>query len=112
MKRLNVDIIFSEDDVEVTYELKKPLTILDVTIPDGFTSDGASNLRVLWSIYPPVGKYLPAAFLHDYLLYRNAHWKTALKYFDKALQECSVSDRTRKLMVMAVKLYGLFKNKQ
>lgn len=37
-----------------------------VQIPFGFESDGASVPRFLWNIYPPFGKYLEAAVIHDW----------------------------------------------
>lgn len=38
-----------------------------VIVPAGFRTDFASVPRGLWNVFPPVGKYAPAAVLHDYL---------------------------------------------
>jgi len=38
----------------------------NILVPVGFASDGASVPRILWSIYPPFGKYLEAAIVHDW----------------------------------------------
>ena len=38
-----------------------------VSIPVGFLTDFASIPRGLWNIFPPTGKYAPAAVVHDWL---------------------------------------------
>jgi hypothetical protein len=38
-----------------------------VRVPAGFVTDLASTPRPIWWIYPPFGRYLKAAVLHDYL---------------------------------------------
>ena len=38
-----------------------------ITVPAGFHTDFASTPRVVWSIYPPWGKYGPAAVVHDWM---------------------------------------------
>lgn len=38
-----------------------------VTVPAGFTTDFASVPRGLWNVFPPAGRYAPAAVLHDFL---------------------------------------------
>lgn len=35
-------------------------------IPAGFLTDFASTPRLLWSIFPPYGRWVKAAVLHDY----------------------------------------------
>lgn len=37
------------------------------TIPRGFVSDGASVPPGLWSLFPPLDRYAPAALVHDRL---------------------------------------------
>lgn len=37
-----------------------------VQVPCGFKSDGASVPKILWNVYPPFGKYLEAAIIHDW----------------------------------------------
>lgn len=39
-----------------------------IKVPVGFSTDLASVPRLLWSIFPPLGKYSKAAVIHDYLL--------------------------------------------
>ena len=56
------------------YRLIAPLTVrshvngggIVVEVPAGFVTDGASTPRLLWSIFPPAGRYAPAAAVHDY----------------------------------------------
>jgi len=38
-----------------------------IVIPRGFVTDLASTPNIFWSKYPPFGKYMIAAVLHDYL---------------------------------------------
>lgn len=106
-----LEAVFTEgSDVKVKYRLKESITLCNITIPSGFKSDGASVPRVFWGFFPPIGKYLPAAILHDYLLSQKYEWSIALDYFNEALKECSVSYLTRKVMVLSIKIYGyLFK---
>lgn len=37
-----------------------------ITVPAGFVTDFASTPREVWMVYPPWGKYGPAAILHDW----------------------------------------------
>lgn len=88
--------------------------ILDeiVIIPKGFISDGASVPRALWSIYPPFGKYLEAAIVHDwYCVLGNKgespiDYKVAADVFKEAMEVCNVSWWRRNKMHLAVKLFG------
>ena len=38
-----------------------------IAVPIGFETDFASIPRPLWSIFPPAGRWGPAAVLHDFL---------------------------------------------
>lgn len=38
-----------------------------IVVPVGYTTDGASIPRGLWNLFPPNGKYLEAAVVHDYI---------------------------------------------
>jgi len=42
-------------------------TTPEVTIPEGFITDGASVPRWLQGLYPSYYKYFPAAAVHDYM---------------------------------------------
>jgi hypothetical protein len=49
------------DDDGVTYK-----------VPAGFKTDFASVPRILWSIFPPYGRYGKASVLHDYFYRTNS----------------------------------------
>jgi len=42
-----------------------------IIVPDGFITDFASVPRIVWSIYPPIGKYTKAAIVHDFLYWEQ-----------------------------------------
>lgn len=42
-----------------------------ITVPAGTVTDFASVPRVLWNIIPPIGPYVRAAVIHDYLYARH-----------------------------------------
>lgn len=42
-----------------------------ITIPPGADSDGASTPHIIWSVFPPFGRYWKPAILHDYLYRRD-----------------------------------------
>lgn len=83
-----------------------------VVIPKGFISDGASVPRVMWSIYPPFGRYLEAAVVHDWycvLGHRGESpidYKVAADVFREAMEVCGVSRWRRYKMYWAVRLGG------
>ena len=78
-----------------------------VNVPIGYVTDLTSVPRLLWSIFPPNGRYAKAAIVHDYL-YSNA---IATKAFadDVFLEAMTVLDvpRWRRVaMYWAVRLFG------
>ena len=86
------------------YELQEDFEILSHTIPKGFISDGATTPRILWSIFPPVSKYVSAAFLHDYLL-KKGHNGYAHDEFYKALKILGVNQFRAWIMYRSVQVY-------
>jgi hypothetical protein len=72
---------------KVRYRLLQSINLCGVTVPIGFVSDGASVPRLLWFIFPPVGRYFQAAVVHDWLLANNHPWMKANKLFLQALKE-------------------------
>ena len=84
----------------------------DVCIPAGFTSDGASVPRFLWRIYPPFGKYLEAAVVHDWFCVLGHAGESpidsvaAAKVFREAMKACGVNKWRRNKMYWAVRLGG------
>ncbi len=83
-----------------------------VRVPTGFVSDGASVPQALWSIYPPFGKYLEAAVIHDYYCVLGNKGEspidsvTAAKLFREVMQVCGVSKWRRTKMYWAVRIGG------
>ena len=83
-----------------------------VVVPRGFVSDGASVPRAMWSIYPPFGRYLEAAVVHDYYCVLGHRGESpicsvmAAKVFDEAMKVCGVGKFRRFKMYWAVRLGG------
>ena len=78
-----------------------------IRVPAGFGSDGASVPRLMWSLYPPFGKYLEAAIVHDWFCVSHAVDSiTAAKVFREAMAVCGVSKWRRNKMYWAVKFFG------
>jgi hypothetical protein len=119
------------------YKTRHPFTFyLDdpdgeyIHIPAGFESNGASIprvFRVLFGWNPMDYRWAQASFVHDALVgetsdkllvvkgsnLRYLTWQEAATWFDKALQvkmgQYGFSGFQRKLFVLAVRWYGLFK---
>lgn len=81
--------------------------VCDIKVPAGYVTDLTSVPRVLWSIFPPNGRYAKAAIVHDYL-YSNAigNKEWADKVFLEAMTVLDVPVWRRKLMYWAVCLFG------
>jgi len=78
-----------------------------VFVPSGFKSDGASVPRRLWGWFPPFGKYLRAAVVHDYFcVTHNIDSVTAAKVFREAMEACGVGKVRRNLMYSGVRIGG------
>jgi hypothetical protein len=98
--------------LENTLHYKSDLLNKIVVVPRGFVSDGASVPRAMWSIYPPFGKYLEAAVVHDwYCVLGNRgespiDYKVAAKVFREAMAVCGVNKWRRFKMYWAVILGG------
>ncbi len=78
-----------------------------IDVPVGYVTDLTSTPRLLWSIFPPDGKYAKAAIVHDYL-YSNAiglkAWADLV--FKEAMGVLNVPKWRRYLMYWAVRLFG------
>ena len=95
-----------------TLHYKSDILINTIAVPAGFISDGASVPRAMWSIYPPFGKYLEAAIVHDWFCALGHEGNspigsvTAAKVFREAMQVCGVSRWRRNKMYWAVRIGG------
>ena len=86
-----------------------------IVIPAGTTTDFASIPRTFWSIFPPFGRYIRAAILHDYC-YQNGLFsrKIADRLFFEEMMKDGVAQWKSILMWKAVRLFGkqAYKNEQ
>ena len=98
--RLNRDFFYDSD------------LIGHVKIDAGFVSDGASVPRILWRIFPPFGKYLEAAVVHDHFCVLGHAGESpinsimAAKVFKEAMLACGVGWLRRWSMYLAVRVGG------
>ena len=98
--RLNRDFLYESD------------LIGHVAVSAGFVSDGASVPRILWRIFPPFGKYLEAAVVHDHFCVLGHAGESpinsvrAAKVFKEAMQVCGVGWVRRWSMYFAVRAGG------
>ena len=83
-----------------------------IQVPFGFESDGASVPKTLWNLYPPFGKYLEAAVIHDWFCVLG-HAGTspissqrAAKLFLEIMKVIGVGKWKRTKMYWAVRLAG------
>tara|TARA_R110000765_G_scaffold7963_4_gene26082 strand:+ start:89504 stop:89929 length:426 start_codon:yes stop_codon:yes gene_type:complete len=80
----------------------------NIVVPSSFISDGASVPKMFWNIYPPFGKYLESALVHDYYYHLGRLGKapvtksTADKIFREAMKVQGVGIFTRNLMYRVV----------
>ncbi|ENJ7141699.1 DUF1353 domain-containing protein [Escherichia coli] len=83
-----------------------------IHVPSGYITDLASVPRLLWSLFPPHGRYAKAAIIHDYL-YDNAlrTKREADRIFLEGMEVLGVPRWRRWLMYVAVRLFGRGKYK-
>ncbi len=83
---------------------------LNVIVPEGFITDFASVPRMLWSIFPPTGRYTKAAVLHDYLYSNKSEIETNRKQCDKmflkGMEVLGVKRWVRNTIYRAVRIFG------
>lgn len=107
---LVVDIILPSKTFERTkYKLLMDLTVNGITVPKGFITDGATTPRIVWSLFPPTGRYFLAAVLHDYLLENDECWRTANKAFKEALLTYKVKPWIVTVLYYSVQIYQYIK---
>lgn len=88
----------------------KPFTVLDIAVPKGFISDGATVPLYLRWLFPPTDRYFAEAIMHDYLLkQKSVGRKIADEIFNEALKHCDISAKRRWVMYQAVKLETFLK---
>lgn len=79
-----------------------------IAIPKGFITDGASIPKFAWSILGgPLGKYAPAAVVHDYLYQKQIYTRSKSDViFLEAMQVLGVGWLKRRTMWLAVRIFG------
>lgn len=73
-------------------------------VPAGFISDGATVPRIAWAIFPPVGRYLTAAIIHDHALINGLGWTVANDLFDQVLRDLDIVGWRRMVLVSSARL--------
>jgi hypothetical protein len=93
------------EDIEFATELDGHPQI--IVVPRGFVTDLASTPRSLWSLYPPFGKYLSAAILHDYLYWRQTCSRPeADKIIYQTMRDAGVDQATQSRFYVALRAAG------
>lgn len=78
-----------------------------ITVPVGFITDFASTPRSAWQLFPPWGKYGPAAVIHDWLYWDKPVSKdTADKVLLEAMEILGVDEVARNTIYTAVAAFG------
>ena len=90
------------------WRLDEPLSYQGITVPKGFTSDGASVPRPLWWFLPTWGRYSSAAIVHDYLCRETGKpRRIADSIFYDGMVECGVNVTVRWLIWLSVRVYSI-----
>ena len=94
------------------FELLAPFTYLtdagvQLVVPIGALSDGASTPQEVWNLIPPFGSYWPAAYMHDYLYRCTQRPKAECDaLFDEAMKTLGTNPLERLTIYHAVALAG------
>ena len=78
-----------------------------IEVPKGYVTDLTTVPRLLWSVFPPHGRYAKAAIVHDYLYSKaigSKRW--ADKVFLEAMGVLDVPRWRKWVMYFAVRLFG------
>lgn len=86
--------------------VKKPLHVGGFFVPVDFPSDGATIPWPLRLFLSPIGDYLAAAILHDWLLFTGRTRDYADKHFKSAMEETGVSTLKRAILYGGVRLWS------
>jgi hypothetical protein len=77
------------------------------TVPIGFTTDGASCPKILWSLCAPMsGPQVEAAILHDFMYSKDSGWKISRKFADDVFYNAMRADGTSLWRAKAI-YYGV-----
>ena len=103
--------IHQSDFMGNIFTLRENLTVEGITVPAGFSSDGASVPRFFWRLVFPPGdqKALKAAFVHDFLYRTHPEgWtrEAADMLFLKLLLKEGIPKFSAVLAWLGVRLFG------
>ena len=93
----------------LAYRMVVDVGIGRITVPAGFVTDLASTPRLMWAIVPPLGRYMLAAIVHDYLYPPRSpedDRSRADGIFLKGMRALGVPRWQRGLMWLAVRVFG------
>ncbi len=88
---------------------EQPNTKQVFVVPRGFVTDLASVPRVFWAVFPPCGKYTPAAVVHDYIYWyqpQTCDQKCADDLLLVAMKESNVDLVSRNAIYAGVRAAG------
>lgn len=108
MTILPVDLLLPRHSFErPKFILHADLWVCGHRVPAGFLTDAATTPRILWPLFPPVGKWTRSAILHDYLLTSRTRREADYEFL-RALTECDgVNPAVARLMWAGVSLRTL-----
>lgn len=113
MPKFTSDLIVKAHPDGVLWQLQEPLTyesgIGAVTVPRGAFTDFASVPRLFWVLFPPTGRYVRAAVLHDHcytVTGPEIARRTADALFIEAMALEGVPAWKRWVMYAAVRAFG------
>lgn len=98
---------------DFTYEVGDKGSGKAITVPKGFTTDGASVPQLLWALFPAWGSYSRAAVVHDLLCHLlhlgtpHPEAPTRLKadqIFLEAMKVCGTGPITRTILYWGVRV--------
>lgn len=97
-----------EVQIDFEYHIGKEGSGEIVKVPKGFITDGASIPKFAWSIIGgPLGKYAPAAIVHDILYVRGTYTRRKTDgIFLEAMKVLGVFWLKRRTMWLAVRMFG------
>lgn len=90
------------------YADKEGAPLTEIVIAKGFITDFASTPKFLYPWFPPIGIYNKAAMVHDFLYSESTPItrREADKFFLQAMEVLKVPAWKRRLMYLAVRLFG------
>jgi len=107
-----LQIIFNGKETIVELTESHYFKSVDITVPKGFQSDGASIPKMFWFISHPLDRdSLPGSIVHDYFYRKGVdenieNRKEADLIFKKLLKENGTDFLKRNLFYWAVRIFG------